>query len=101
MCSSDLVHTGFHSMLHGMDLNGNVLWSTEMQNRLVGYVALANGIGFVGLNQSFVALDETTGQTLWSYPTPDFINASMIVTPSGLYGADEAGNVYAFGLPSS
>jgi len=95
------VHTGFHSMLHGMDLNGNVLWSTEMQNRLVGYVALANGIGFVGLNQSFVALDETTGQTLWSYPTPDFINASMIVTPSGLYGADEAGNVYAFGLPSS
>jgi outer membrane protein assembly factor BamB len=83
-----------------MNTNGRVVWSVTMQNRLVGYVALANGIGFVGLNQSFVALDETTGQTLWSYATPDFINASMIVTPSGLYGADEAGNVYAFGLPS-
>jgi outer membrane protein assembly factor BamB len=94
------VQTGFHSKLSGMDLYGNVLWSVSMDNRLVGYVALAGGMGFVGLNQSFVALDESTGQTLWSYPTPDYINASMIVTPSGLYGADEAGNVYAFGLPS-
>jgi polyvinyl alcohol dehydrogenase (cytochrome) len=94
------VHDGFHSQLSAMDLYGNVLWSVTMQNRLVGYVALAGGMGFVGLNQSFVALDESTGQTLWSYPTSAYIDASMIVTPSGLYGADEGGNVYAFGLPS-
>lgn len=94
------VQSGFHSRLNGMDMNGHVLWSVEMQNRLVGYVALANGMGFVGLNQSFVALDENTGASLWTYPTPALINASMVVTPSGVYGADEGGNVYAFGLPS-
>jgi len=94
------VQSGFHSKLNAMNTNGKVLWSVTMQNRLVGDVALVNGMGFVGLNQTFVALDENSGQTLWSYPTTDYINSSMIVVPSGVYGADEAGNVYAFGLPS-
>lgn len=91
---------GYHSELQAMDTSGTPLWSVQMQNRLIGYVALANGIGFVGLNQQFEALDLSSGQTLWSYATPDFINASMIVVPSGLYGADQAGNVYAFSVSS-
>src|ERR1700678_2401462 len=33
-----------------MDLNGHVLWARSMQNRLVGYVAVVPGLGFVGLN---------------------------------------------------
>lgn len=89
---------GYHSKLQGMNTSGHVLWSVSMPNRLVGYVAIAQGMGFVGLNQKFVALDLSSGKTLWSYPTPDYINASMVVVPSGLYGADQAGNVYAFGL---
>jgi hypothetical protein len=94
------VQSGYNSKLKAMNLYGKVLWSVTMQNRLVGDVALADGIGFVPLNQSFVALDETNGHTLWSYAAPDYIDASMIVVPSGIYGADEAGNVYAFALPS-
>ena len=89
---------GYYSKLQGMNLNGRVLWSVSMRNRLVGYVAIAQGIGYVGLNQEFVALDVSTGKKLWTYTTPDYINASMVVVPSGLYGADQAGNVYAFGL---
>lgn len=89
---------GYHSKLQGMNLNGHVLWTVSMRNRLVGYVAIAQGIGYVGLNQEFVALDVSTGKKLWTYATPDYINASMVVVPSGLYGADQAGNVYAFGL---
>jgi outer membrane protein assembly factor BamB len=94
------VFKGFHSELQAMNLSGNVIWTREMQNRLVGYVALAQGLGFVGLNENFEALDLKTGKTLWSYATPDYIDASMIVVPSGLYGADDAGNVYAFTLPT-
>jgi outer membrane protein assembly factor BamB len=95
------VFPGFHSKLQGMDLHGHVLWARTMQNRLVGYVALAQGIGFVGLNKHFVAFDSRNGRTLWSYATPDYIDASMVVVPSGVYGADDGGNVYALALPSS
>lgn len=95
----DEVFQGLHSKLEGMDVTGHVIWTREMQNRLVGYVALANGIGFVGLNQQFVALDLSNGKTLWKHKTPNYINASMVVVPSGVYGADQNGNVYAFALP--
>lgn len=94
------VFPGYHSKLHAMDLNGNVIWGRVMRNRLVGYVALTEGVGFVGLNKEFVAFDLTDGKTLWNYPTPGYIAASMIVVPSGVYGADESGNVYAFSLHS-
>jgi outer membrane protein assembly factor BamB len=95
------VFPGYHSELQAMNLNGRIVWTVTMQNRLVGYVALAQGVGYVGLNQEFVALDLSNGKTLWSYPTPNYINASMVVLPSGLYGADESGNVYAFNLPTT
>ncbi len=93
------VFSGFHSKLQGMDMHGRVLWVRKMRNRLIGYVAIAQGVGYVGLNQKFVALDLRNGKTLWTYPTPYYIDASMIVVPSGVYGADDGGNVYAFSLP--
>jgi outer membrane protein assembly factor BamB len=96
----DEVFAGYHSELKALNLSGTVLWTRTMQNRLVGYVALVPGIGFAGLNKSFVALDLRDGKTLWSYATPDYINASMVVVPSGVYGADEGGNVYAFAIAS-
>jgi outer membrane protein assembly factor BamB len=95
------VFPGFHSELQGMDLNGHVLWARSMQNRLVGYVAVVPGLGFVGLNQDFVALDLKTGKELWTYAIPSYTDASMVVVPSGVYGADDDGNIYAFSLPSS
>jgi outer membrane protein assembly factor BamB len=93
------VFPGFHAEVQAMSLSGRLLWTLKMRNRLVGYVALAQGMGFVGLNKAFVALDLQSGKTLWRRGTPDYIASSMIVVPSGVYGADEAGNVYAFGLP--
>jgi outer membrane protein assembly factor BamB len=95
------VFPGFHSELQAMDISGHVLWTRTMQNRLVGYVALARGMGFVGLNKHFIGLDLSSGKTLWSYPTPDYIDASMVVVPSAIYGADDGGNVYAFALPKT
>jgi outer membrane protein assembly factor BamB len=95
------VFAGFHSKLQGINLSGHVLWARDMQNRLVGYVALAQGLGFAGLNKDFVALDLSTGKTLWSHQTPYYIDASMVVVPSGVYGADDGGNIYAFALRKS
>jgi outer membrane protein assembly factor BamB len=95
------VFPGEHSRLYGMNMSGHVLWSRTMQNRLPGYVAITQGLGFAGLNQSFVGFDLSTGQTRWAYETPFYIDASMVVVPSGVYGADDGGNVYAFALPSS
>jgi hypothetical protein len=95
------VFSGYHSMVQGVNLSGRVLWGRTMKNRLVGYVALVPGIGFIGLNQDFVALNLKNGKTLWSYATPAYIDASMVVVPSGVYGADDGGNVYAFALQSS
>lgn len=94
------VLSGYHSELEGLSMAGHVQWSRTMANQLVGYVAVADGVGFAGLNEDFVAVDSKSGATLWSYPTPAYINASMIVVPSGVYGADNDGNVYAFALPS-
>lgn len=96
----DEVFSGFHSKLQGMNMSGHHLWSRTMRNRLVGDVALARGLGFVGLNQDFVALDLSNGQTRWNYHTSFYIDAAMVVVPSGVYGADDGGNVYAFSLPS-
>jgi outer membrane protein assembly factor BamB len=96
----DEVFAGYHSELQALNFSGRVLWTRTMQNRIVGYVAMLKGIGFVGLNREFVALDTRTGKTLWSYATPAYIDASMVIVPSGVYGADDAGNVYAFALPS-
>lgn len=93
------VYAGFYSKLHGLGTNGQVLWTRKMRNQLVGYVALVGGLGFVGLNQDFVALDLKSGQKVWSYATPFYIDASMVVVPSGVYAADDGGNVYAFNLP--
>lgn len=90
------VIAGYHSELQALDFSGKVLWTRPMQNRLIGYVAMLKGIGFVGLNEQFDAIDLSDGKILWKYATPAYIDASMVVVPSGLYGADDAGNVYAF-----
>ena len=96
----DEVIAGYHSKMQGLDFSGKVLWTRTMQNRLIGYVAVLKGIGFVGLNEEFVAFDLRTGKTLWHYAAPAYIDASMVIVPSGVYGADDSGNVYAFAMPS-
>jgi outer membrane protein assembly factor BamB len=70
-----------------------------MTNGLEGYVAINNGLAFAGFDDSAGALDIGTGSVLWTAPTSDLVVASPVVVPSGVYAADESGNVYAFTLP--
>ncbi|HVS46305.1 MAG TPA: PQQ-binding-like beta-propeller repeat protein [Verrucomicrobiae bacterium] len=92
-------YSGYVSYLRAVDSNGNILWSHEMTNGLEGYVAINNGLAFAGLDDSVGALDIGTGSVLWTAPTSGLVVASPVVVPSGVYAADESGNVYAFTLP--
>jgi outer membrane protein assembly factor BamB len=84
--------------LYALDMNGNVKWSVQSQARQSGYVALADGMAFVDLDDRILALNPQNGSTLWSYRASGLINASPVVVPSGIYTVDSNGVVYKFGL---
>jgi polyvinyl alcohol dehydrogenase (cytochrome) len=87
--------------LAGLDPSGKILWQIRTLYGVAGYAAIANGIAFVNLDSSVTALDPETGTKLWSHAGPDVFYASPAIVPSGLYAADQGGNVYAFSLPAS
>jgi outer membrane protein assembly factor BamB len=93
------VFAGKNSRLDGLDANGVVRWTDTMKNRITGDVAIVNGMAFAGLDKNVKALDLDSGKPIWNFPTGGYIDASPIVVPSGIYAADDAGNVYAFSLP--
>ena len=84
--------------LVAFDLNGNLKWTIPSQVPGSGYVAFAPGVAFTTVYNQVVALDPATGRTLWTFSGPSNSYASPVIVPSGLYTADLAGNVYAFGL---
>jgi outer membrane protein assembly factor BamB len=93
------IYPGYTSRLDGLDTNGTIRWSRPMLNRITGDAALCNGMAFAGLDKALVALDLRNGKTLWKYVTSNYLDASPIVVPSGIYAADDNGYVYAFSLP--
>jgi outer membrane protein assembly factor BamB len=87
------------SYLEGLDTNGSVLWKRQMPQTMNEDVALVNGIGFTGIGDKFVAFDLQHGNVLWSYQGTSIFDPAPAVVPSGVYTADDSGNVYAFDLP--
>lgn len=90
---------GYHSMLAAFDASGHELWTYTTQDILSGYAAIANGVVVSAADSSVVALDLQSGQKYWSYPTASIVDNSPAVVPSGIYIADNGGNVYAFAPP--
>lgn len=88
-------------ILTGLDSNGNVLWTNYSQVPIFGSVSLTNGLGFTGIDTSFVALDIRTGHPVWSSPLGATMYASPAVVPSGVYIADDIGDVTAFALSAT
>ena len=74
-----------------------------MQSRIVNYTAVNNELAWVGLDTNMDALDIHTGAVIWSFANPvgALFDAGPVIVPSGVYLADEAGNVYAFSLPAA
>jgi len=96
------VVNGFSSRLEGISATGAVRWTIPMKSRIVNYAAVNNGLAWEGLDANMDAIDINTGSVLWSFADPAgaVFDAGPVVVPSGLYFADEAGNVFAFSLPS-
>ena len=92
-------YPGYVSYLRALDVNGRFLWSKQMQNWIISYAAVTNGLVFAGLDNNLTALDPTSGNTLWSYTGPNIFEAGPVIVPSGVYAADASGYVYAFALP--
>jgi outer membrane protein assembly factor BamB len=81
----------------GFDTAGRKKWEVRTQTPFPGAAAIDNGVVFAALDDRFVALDITSGRELWSYASGSSAYASPAVVPSGVYFANDAGNVYAFG----
>lgn len=94
--------TGQYGNLVGMDFAGVIKWQIATQNPLPGgYVAIADGMAFATIDNTLTVLDPETGAKLWSYTSADLITGGPAVVPSGIYFADNSGDVYALGLSSS
>ena len=91
--------SGTNSYLEALDTSGTVLWKRKIPQTMTGEVAIVNGLGFTGIGNNFVALSLRTGNTLWSYKGSYVFDPAPAVVPSGVYTADDGGNVYAFDLP--
>jgi outer membrane protein assembly factor BamB len=87
------------SYLVGLDAAGSVLWKRETPQVMIGSAAIVDGLAFTGVGERFAALDLRTGETLWYYQGSSTFDPAPAVVPSGVYTADDAGNVYAFSLP--
>jgi outer membrane protein assembly factor BamB len=88
-------------LLYGLTRGGKILWKLQTDSAIPGSAAIVPGVAFVTANDGISALAIGSGATLWSYPFGAETYASAAVVPSGVYVADAAGNLYAFGLPAS
>jgi len=87
--------------LVGLDRRGRIVWRVHANEPVSGSVAIASGVAYTPLDAKFVALDLRTGAQLWSYPAGQASYSSPAVVPSGVYFANEAGEVFAFSLPEN
>jgi outer membrane protein assembly factor BamB len=91
---------GFSSALKAIDSAGNILWSDAMTSGIVNYPAVGNGLVYAGMDGNIDAIDIKSGSILWQYPGANTFLAGPVIVPSGLYGVDNSGNVYALSLPA-
>ena len=86
--------------LVAFDMAGGARYSIDQQAASTPSLgaSFVPGVGFAGIDKSFVAFDARTGEKLWTYPTADMFYAVPAIVTSGVYTVDLSGNVYAFGL---
>ncbi|RKZ07712.1 hypothetical protein DRQ25_10915, partial [Candidatus Fermentibacteria bacterium] len=82
---------------------GNLIWSIVDQIQLHGSIGLAGGLAFLGEHRgdSVYAIDQNTGDIVWSYGIPGGLEAgfqsSPAITDGIMYIAATDSNLYAFG----
>ncbi len=84
----------------GFDTAGRKKWQVTTLQPVPGAAAISDGLAFIALDRRFVALDVSDGAVLWSYSPGSAAYASPAVVPSGVYFADDLGDVFAFAKPA-
>jgi len=96
-------HTGFNVFENVLN-TGNVSRLTQSwvypsnYSAYVGVAIVANGVVYIGCDYSsyaLCALNATTGQLLWSYPTGNYIASTPAVASGLVYFSSPDGNLYA------
>jgi outer membrane protein assembly factor BamB len=87
--------------LDGLSTSGTLEWRIATRWPVVNAVATTSDLVFAHLDNTVSALDPATGKRLWTYVTQGYFSAAPAIGPSGIFAADIAGYVYAFGIPSS
>ena len=88
-------------VITGFDLQGKVLYRFRAERPVTGYAAFVPGVGFMTIDRRLVGFDAASGAELWAAELGDYAYASPVVVPSGVYAANDVGDVFAFGLPAS
>ncbi len=83
------------------DTAGRQKWEVRTQNPFPGAAAIEGGLAFAALDDRFAALDLSSGSLVWSYPAGGTAYASPAVVPSGVYFANDAGEIFAFSRSSA
>lgn len=86
------------SIVSAFDHDGHPLYHFTTAGIVMGSAAFVPGIGFLALDRRIVAFDAHTGAELWSADLGERAYSSPVVVPSGLYAANDIGDVQAFGL---
>jgi outer membrane protein assembly factor BamB len=88
----------------GTDCLASAAWQTQLgpADSVVSPPVVADGVVYYGdgTGDTVYALDDATGQVLWSQQLTDPVFAPPIVADGALY-VSAGGSLYAFSLPAS
>jgi outer membrane protein assembly factor BamB len=87
-----------NGMFHRISHNGNTLWSFAMQNYTIFPAVEDEHLTFItSFDGRLYALETETGEEVWRFTTPDYINADTepLVDGSTVYFGSRNGALYA------
>jgi outer membrane protein assembly factor BamB len=78
--------------------NGQLLWSTLLGSVIVGPPVIANGVVWVGGNNSLFALDASSGAVLWRSKYSFQLGQNPVVVNGMVYAASANGGLRAYAV---
>ncbi len=80
---------------------GQVLWTRQTDQTIIGSIAYVNGMVAYGEGNTFEVVNAATGALLYSYALPGVIYGPVTVAQSQFYVGDTNAKLYAFGVGPS
>ena len=77
---------------------GQVLWTRQTDQTIIGAIAYVNGMIAESEGNTFEVLNATTGALLYSYVLPGPVYGPVSVAQSQFYVGDTNGKLFAFGI---